>query len=287
MSNHSQFDIEQLVEDTGQLVSLPLVVTTLLQKIDDDQASIRDIALLIKQDPAITSELIRICNSPMYYSSGIPVYSVEEAVKLIGTEQVTSLCLALCACSATDKLANDVIELRDYWHHCLLTACISSVLAEKKPTVSRGAAFTGGLLHDIGQLPLFHRYPNESNQILEYCQLHIDKTIVDAEMDIFGFTHEEVGARLAEKWGFPPQLGMCLSRHHGGDLQPGPDDLAILVYVSNILSEALETQEDPQIYLDTMEPKALAFALPDTETIPEVFARASSYFEDVQSSILV
>jgi len=285
--DHSNFDIERLVETTRQLVSFPLVVTTLLQKINDDHTSIRDIAVVIKQDPAITSELIRICNSPMYYTSGPPVCSVEEAIKRIGTEQVTSLCLALCACSATDKLANEVIELRDYWHHCLLTACLGSALAEQTPTVSRGAAFTGGLLHDVGQLPLFHQHPVESGKILEYCQLHDDNQIVNAELEIFGFTHEEVGARLAEKWGFPPQLGLCLSSHHTGKLVPGKDDLAILVHVSNILSEALETEEDPEPYLEAIDPQALAFAAPDRKALTEIFAKASSYFDDVQSSILV
>jgi len=287
MSELRVFDIDKLIGDTEHLVSFPRVVMSLLQTLNDEYADMNDIAALIKQDPALTSELIKVCNSPMYYSAGQPVYSVGEAIKLIGTEQVTSLCLALCACDATSGLGNEVIELKDYWHHCLLTACISSVLAEDKSTISRGAAFTGGLLHDIGQLPLFFHYPEESMQVLNSCQIHADQRIVDAEKQIFGFTHEEIGRRLAEKWNFPPQLGLCLSKHHSGDLNTDTDELAMVIHVANIFSESLETQEDPGLYLELINPTALTFVIPDLDMVPEVFEKASSYFDDVQSSILV
>jgi len=260
---------------------------SLLHTLNDDCADINEIATQIKQDPALTTELIKVCNSPLYYSAGQPVYSVEEAIKLIGTEQVTTLCMALCACDATGGLSNEVIELEDYWHHCLLTACISSVLAEKIPAITRGAAFTGGLLHDIGQLPLFYQYPQESMQVLKSSQLQPHRNIVEAEKQIFGFTHEEVGERLAEKWHFPQPLGLCLSKHHNGDLNTETGELAMVVHVANILSESLETQEDPALYLDAINPSALTSVIPDIKMLPELFKQASSYFDDVQSSILV
>lgn len=287
MSDSHVFDIDQLVKDTDHLVSFPSVVTSLMQTVDDRFANFNDIAALIRQDPALTSELIKVCNSAVYYVSGDPVCSVEEAVKLVGTEQVTSLCLALCACNATSGLSNEVIELKHYWHHCLLTACLSSVLAGELPCTSRGAAFTGGLLHDIGQLPLFYHYPSESMEVLEKCQLYPDLRVVEAERAIFGFTHEEVGMRLADKWNFPPQLGLCLSKHHSGNLNADTDQLAMIVHVANILSECLETEDDPLLYFELINPTALAFALPDKEALPQIFEQALGYFDDVHSSILV
>ncbi len=281
------FDIDELIGDTEHLVSFPRVVMSLLQTLNDDYTDMNDIAALIKQDPALTTELIKLCNSPIYYSANQPVFSVEEAIKMIGTEQVTSLCLALCACGATSGLGNKVIEMKDFWQHCLLTACISSVLAENIPAISGGAAFTGGMLHDIGQLPLFYQYPDESIQVLNSCQLHIDQRIVNAEKQIFGFTHEEVGKRLAEKWNFPPQLGLCLSSHHSGIIKTDADKLAMVVHVANILSECLETQEDPELYLELINPTALSLVITDLDSLPDVFEKASSYFDDVQSSILV
>jgi len=261
---------------------------SLLQTLNDEFANINDIAALIRQDPALTTELIRLCNSPMYYSTGQPICSVDEAVKRIGTEQVTALCLALCACSATSNLRNDVIDLHDYWRHCLLAACVSSVLAESIATISNSAAFTGGLLHDIGQLPLFYEFPNESMKVLNLSQLHPDKKIVEAERHIFGFTHEEIGRRLAEKWSFPTQLGRCLSRHHHcGEFNSDEDQLAKVVLVGNILSESLETQEDPVSNIDAINPAVLKHVLPDVAVLPEIFQKATTYYDDVQSSILV
>ena len=286
MSDLRVFDIAQLIEDTVNLVSFPNVVISLLQTLSDEFADRRDITSLIKQDPALTTALIRLCNSPVYYTGTQPVLSVDEAIKRIGTEQITSLCLAVCACNATANLHNDVIDLKHYWHHCLLTACLCSVLAEDNPSISSGAAFTGGLLHDIGQLPLFHKYPAESIQILQHCRLHTNCKIVQQEKHIFGFTHEDVGARLARKWNFPEQLALCLSTHHHCDPNNDYNDMVMIVYVANILSESLETQEDITPYLDEITPTARALVIPDIDLLPEVFEKASRYFDDVQSSIL-
>lgn len=287
MSDLRVYDIEQLIEDTVNLVSFPQVVISLLQTLSDEFADRRDIASLIKQDPALTAALIRLCNSPVYYSGTQPVLSIDEAIKRIGTEQTTSLCLALCACDATGNLRNEVIELKHYWHHCLLTACICSVLAEDKPSISSGAAFTGGLLHDIGQLPLFYQYPAESHRVLEYCQFNTDRLIAQAEKQIFGFTHEDVGQLLARKWNFPEQLALCISKHHQTNLDTEHTDLVMVVQVANILSESLETQEDITFYLDDITPFVRAHVIPDIEMLPEVLEKASRYFDDVHSSILM
>ena len=61
----------------------------------------------------------------------------------------------------------------------------------------------------------------------------------------------------------------------------------MVVQVANILSESLETQEDITFYLDDITPFVRAHIIPDIEMLPEVLEKASRYFDDVHSSILM
>lgn len=296
MPNRVDFDIDQLIKDTVKRMSFPDVVVSLMQTLKEDCTDVNNIEQLIEQKPALAATLIHFCNSAIgikeKHSANPtrhiePARSVRDAIELLGTEQITTLSVALCANEATRALNNEVIELDDYWHHCLLTACLSSTIASDHKTISITTAFIGGLLHDIGQLPLFYRYPTECNRVLALTQLHPDKTIVDAETQIFGFSHEEVGGKLAQSWNLPPRLTSCLSTHHSGVWATDIDLLSMVVHIANILSTPLETRENPTGYLEKIHPTALAVVISDIKRLPDLLSAASRCFDDMQSSILV
>jgi hypothetical protein len=63
-----------------------LLLPKLIQAVNDNQSSGRDIAALIGQDPALAGNLLRIANSPLYRLQALPVESLERAVTLVGTD---------------------------------------------------------------------------------------------------------------------------------------------------------------------------------------------------------
>ena len=73
--------------------------------------------------------------------------------------------------------------------------------------------FTAGLLHDVGRLILAAQMP----EVLPEIEKRAEETrwdIVDAEIDVIGISHTEIGAALMLKWGFPDLIWVCVKNHH-------------------------------------------------------------------------
>ena len=76
------------------------------------------------------------------------------------------------------------------------------------------AAFVCGLLHDIGKIVLDIYFPDSYRHALERLATGTS-TSVEAENEILGFNHAEVGMWLAQRWKFPKSVVFTIANHHG------------------------------------------------------------------------
>jgi HD-like signal output (HDOD) protein len=98
--------------------------------------------------------------------------------------------------------------------------------------------FTAGLLHDIGHLVMFNRIPEESAaSILLTIQGESSMEPYQAERQILGFDHAEIGAALARHWGLPDILVSCIGYHHDLDAAPEEHIAAVAqVHIANVIA---------------------------------------------------
>ncbi|MFK8016071.1 MAG: HDOD domain-containing protein, partial [Gammaproteobacteria bacterium] len=80
-----------------------------------------------------------------------------------------------------------------------------------------GGTFAAGLLHDIGQLVMFHHCETLMIDVMEIATHREDVTLVQAEDNVLGFNHAEVGAALALRWGLPESIMQAIAYHHRAD----------------------------------------------------------------------
>jgi putative nucleotidyltransferase with HDIG domain len=106
------------------------------------------------------------------------------------------------------------------------------------------AAFTAGLLHDIGTPVLAKQLPDQYARMLAR-RAECDCTIVEAERAVFGFDHAAAGAALCAYWKFPPLIQEAVAQHHEVD-GAGAPSLALAVHAANTVVHALDLsdQED-------------------------------------------
>ena len=78
----------------ADIPALPTVVPRLLGILQDDEASVAEIAAVISHDPSLTSKILRVANSAYYGFSG-QVSDLRKAVMLIGLRMVKSLALSI------------------------------------------------------------------------------------------------------------------------------------------------------------------------------------------------
>lgn len=273
---------QTLIDDVSGLVSLPEVVLRLNQMVGDDQSTAADIAKIINQDPGLTTRLLKLANSPMYGTSR-QIDNVARAVTLLGHKQIRDLAFSTVASKMFKGMLNEVISVEDFWRHSLYCGLLARTLAQASKIASPDALFTAGLLHDIGQLIIFHRMPEQAHQIiLLTVQGEANKDMVSAEHDVIGFDHTEVGAQLARNWHLPEVLCECIAYHHNPAQAPHfPNEVAV-VHIANVIASLpysdFPTAED----LQRIDSAALARVKLSTEKFNEAISLAQAQINATQ-----
>jgi putative nucleotidyltransferase with HDIG domain len=228
-------NIEDIISGIDTLTPIPPVAAQIMALAEDENSAISDIADLIVHDPSMTASLLKICNSA-YFGLSRQVESVRDAITLLGLDKIIELVL-LNATAENFKDAPDGYGLGEgeLWHHAVLSAQTAKILAEKNGMANKKhLIFTAGLLKDIGKLILgrFVAFSYEKINILVHSKGY---SFNEAEKEVIGMNHEELGARVGEKWRFGEKLIYIIGHHHMSDESARDDVATALVYLADIV----------------------------------------------------
>ena len=231
--------LEELAAHAEALPSLPEVVNYLMHSLGDENADVDTLAHHINSDPAIVARLLAAANS---VATGLPtrIYSAKQAFLVLGADRVVRIILASALTYRYDTCGAS-FDARLLWRHSLGVATCARVLAEQTGA-NPDMAFTGGLLHDVGQLLMYTACPTAYVQALDRRHLE-DIPLVTAERSIFGYDHTQAGRTLAITWKLPAEIAEAIGAHHEPD-EIG-SEIGNLVHVSEVLSHALDLGEQP------------------------------------------
>jgi putative nucleotidyltransferase with HDIG domain len=110
--------------------------------------------------------------------------------------------------------ANALFRIDTFWRHSMAVAFKASELAGKSRRLDVPSAFTAGILHNMGRLAMFYFDPAGLDQAVAKA-LADDIPLEQAEAELLGYDHCEIGAKLAEKWRLPADVADAISGHHG------------------------------------------------------------------------
>lgn len=207
------------MESIETLPTLPTVFMKTVALLDKKDVELSEIVDIIKYDPAITANTLKICNSA-YYGLMRKVSSLNEAATYVGTNELIKI--ALMGSSANflkEEIDGYCLDEGELYRHSTGCASASQILLKKMNRENQTMLFTASLLHDIGKL-ILSRYVK--NEYMKIYKLVIQKkcTFSEAEKEILNTTHAEVGAILSEKWNFPNELTTIIKYHHEPDKSP-------------------------------------------------------------------
>lgn len=276
-------DIAGLVKGVGSLVTLPDVFIRINRLVEDPNSNVADISKVIAQDPSFTVRLLRVANSSFYgFSSTID--TVPKAVSIIGTSQIRSLALATSVASSFEGLPNTLVSMEHFWRHSLYCGLIARILARQIGKIDPDAIFTAALLHDIGELVIFNRLPQQAKDALLLVLDSGDEIpIYIAERQVVGADHAQVGGELARQWKLPPLLEECIEFHHEiNQAQRFPREVA-LVHVANILALMAEVQTLDPADVSPIDPRAWEIlGLEADEVTEEVVGEAQAEIAEAE-----
>lgn len=228
-----------------ELPALPEIYIKVTKLIDDISSTADQIGDIIQTDPSITIRILKLINSA-YFGLTKPVTSITQTVTLLGNQRLKHILLGSVLERVFKDIDTDQFSMEAFWQHSIKTAIISRHLAmQNARIIDHDALFTAGLLHDIGRLVIVGTFADRLDEIEA---LKSDKNMgsAQAEREILGYDHTEVGEALLESWGLPYMLIQSVKNHHDIDHE-GPFALAsCIVYLSNQLSHNLPPQDEEE-----------------------------------------
>ncbi len=166
---------------------------------------------------------------------------------------------------------------RALWEHAVGTAVIAHLIAKRRGLRSRDEAFVCGLMHDVGRVVMNNGDPERVASSLALAKAR-GVEHVDAEREVFGFTHVDVGAILVNRWGLSKALEQAVFLHHepelASSLAEGSEELVELVALANHLSHAyglgaprtaVDPEDHPSVAALGLDGDALAALQPELE----------------------
>jgi len=280
----SATEIQDLVDNASQLISLPEVALRVNNIANDPNSTADDMAAVISQDPALVVRMLKIANSA-YYGLSNEIDTITRAVAVLGTNKIRDLVLSTSANQAFDGIPNELITMQDFWHHSLYCGLLAQILSKKSKTTNAESIFIAGLLHDIGQLVMFNQRPAQSHEvILLLMEGSEELETYEAERHIFGFDHMQVGGALIKSWKLAPVLQECVEFHHEPEkakLFPGEVALINIANAVAVMADFDSNNEDDEIPL--IHPISWELTGLTKEDLPAAIKKAREEIKEIEA----
>ena len=234
-------ELQRIIGAIGELPSLSRTYASLTRAVADPKTSISQVADIIEQDLAMSAKVLQLVNSA-FYGLAQNATSLRTAAGYLGMETIKNLALVtetfrvlVPSASMSDSVCEKIQK------HAYRTAAIVASLP-LDPKI-RDCAYVAALLHDVGRLILASRMPKEFCSILALarerkCEFY------EAEEEILGTSHAEIGAYLLGLWGIPNNVVEAVAHHHHPTRIPHSGfDSSTAVYVADLLAHQLENHE--------------------------------------------
>jgi putative nucleotidyltransferase with HDIG domain len=206
--------VDKIIGSIGGLPPFPEVARRILELSRDPEVSNREITEVMKYDDALTANCLKLCNSS-YYSLTVKVFSMTQAVNMLGLKNIIMIALASTkSLSAYSKAQQKYCLTKgELWRHSVTTAIISQLLLKKANVDEDSILFTAALLHDFGKIVLDQYAEGDIDNLIELTQKE-GMSLIEAERQVFGVDHAELGGIVAEEWNFPNMLVNSIRNHH-------------------------------------------------------------------------
>jgi HD-like signal output (HDOD) protein len=226
--------IDAFIARHDTVAALPENMSRIVQMAGDRDCNTTQLVRLISQDAALAGQIMKAVNSA-YYALPTKLTRLDRAVAFMGLRAVKEVTLSetLRKMSKPVKLGN--YDARSLWDHSIGVAIMARELALKSKAMDSEEAFLAGMLHDIALLLAAQSEPANGAQLFTKAEAALGR-FEEIEQEIYGFSHCELGERLAGKWKLPEQVASVMRWHHEPRNAPKEHRaMCIHIYVADTL----------------------------------------------------
>jgi HD-like signal output (HDOD) protein/CheY-like chemotaxis protein len=227
-------ELRTLVGSSNELPCAPRTYLEISNALSNPYASTRAVAEIVEKDIALAAHVLKLVSSGLY---GLPrqVSSIGGAVAFLGVDAIKALVLSIEVSKmfpvsrTVPDFSIDVVQRR---------SAAAAQLAKRMlgPESGSDSVLIAGMLQDVGQL-IFAARAAQRFSIALSTSARGKTPLYEAELELFGSTHAEVGAYLLGLWGLPSKIVHAVAHHLEPDLGARVFDAAAALYVANLLSQ--------------------------------------------------
>ncbi len=213
--------------------TIPPVADRIIQLVNNKAAFIDAIVHTIETDAAISAKVIGFSNAAFYRLGG-PVTTIQDAVMKVGFDNVKNIALGISLLTIFRPKNGESGEYPNICRHCMAVGVIAKDIVDHLDRRNHEDVFTTGLLHDLGLMVMNVFFPDIFDRVIN--RFSTGLTFADAEKEVCGFTHGDVGAWLADKWNLPDSIYEVIRHHHAPKLTGRRPEIEAIVHLADILA---------------------------------------------------
>lgn len=268
--------IDGIIEQS-QLPALPQSAVSLLRISQDPDIGPAEFAAPIEADIGLTSQILRFVNSS-YFGFAREIGSIRHAISLVGVRTIKNFALWNAVFSLIPDPKCGPFRVKALWQDSLRRALFARAVSKSLKLDNTEDVFASTLLQDMS-LPILAKHMSDEYEQLFEQRDGGRRRMSDLEIEIFGWTHAAVGARLIGQWGLPEHFGEMIESHTTDIeelVQSGTRDRAIVA-----LSSMLPSANDEHWYErdDTID-KFEALSRQGIADLAELFEQVDREFDD-------
>ncbi|HOO46147.1 MAG TPA: HDOD domain-containing protein [Deltaproteobacteria bacterium] len=267
--------LKAITKRIQSLPTLPQVVQKLTTMVESPDVTAKDIGKLLNSDQVLSAKVLKLVNSPFY---GFPgrISSISHSIILLGFNVIKGVVLSA---SVFDLMEQSMVGL---WEHSLGSAVISGTISRHLGLPEPEEISTGALLHDIGKVLVRVSLSDDYDKIKAVVQ-NKGCSFREAEIEILGVDHAEIGSWLAEEWGLPERLAIPITFHHEPETAPKFKDRVAAVHIADSIVRAFGVGSGGDPFVGAISPSAWELIGMDRVDLPLLMKKIYSDLEEVDN----
>lgn len=227
---------EIVLEKLESLDNLPAygnlaeVFQSATQNIDLD---LERVVQLVRSDPGLSSQVISFANSAFLHTNA-PIDDIEVAMQMLGYRRIQLIAMSFQS-SLQRRQLFQAFDWRSFWINQAGCAMICEEILETLNAPPLNHAYMAGLLRGIGQMILSNYFPEHYKNAVDYAQQY-SLPLAEAEIEVFGISHEELGAKYAQNHNFPEAITMAIGHQSSPEKAQSHQELAAVLNIAVFLS---------------------------------------------------
>jgi len=274
--------ISEAIEELS--ISPPTIYNQLKKAMSDPEVTFDQYAKIISGDTTLMARLLKIVNSP-FYGLSAQVETISHAITIVGVEQLSELALVTGLSDKFEGIPSDLVNMNSFWVHSLSCGMGAQAIARKIKESNSERYYVCGMLHDIGKLLIFRKWPDMARDALaqHYSTGH---SLLKSESELLGFNHQDVGRAILKAWKLPESLVEGVGFHHTPQKAQNNKLMTSIIHVADILSYEMRIGDSGEPNAPDLDPKALKLIGVDEETFLSIRGDLENQVEQAQSHFL-